>query len=194
MSAQQIWIALQRQYQHSPLLRLLWFIIYSAIVTLIGGIATWFSSQFASSASLTPILAASTLTGAGLLFLAGCIEALRALELAHGNTKGAQDLADLEKEVLSWHGVTPEMIATLKDLALHVAPDLLKTAQGGASIPDLPKPTFPPGAAPLPMPPTFGSNKPAASLSSGVQPAAAPAANITPLRPVSPPTSAPGAG
>src|SRR5690348_10660272 len=98
MSAQQIWMALQREYQHSPLLRLLWFIIYSAIVTLIGGMATWFSSQFASSASLTPILAASTLTGAGLLFVAGCIEALRSLELAHGNTKGAQDLADLEKE------------------------------------------------------------------------------------------------
>src|SRR5579859_2302137 len=113
MSAQAIWIALQRQYQHSPLLKLLWFVVYAGFIAIAGLIPSWLLDW-------NKLVLTTSLVSALLVFLVGVIEALKALELAHGNQVGAQSLADLEKEVLSWHGVTPEVLATLKQLALTV--------------------------------------------------------------------------
>ncbi|GEM_PF-3923803 len=143
--------------QNNPLIRLLWFVVYSAIVGLIGSSAAWLTNW-------NKLVVAATIVSAGVTLLIGVIEALRNLEIAHGNKVGAQALADLENEILSWHGLTPQLVATLKQVALTVAPDLLATAEGKAPLPAMPRfpgqpadtaiPTPPP---PMP-PPTFGAS------------------------------------
>lgn len=168
-----------QKVQHNPLARFLLFVVYAGFIAVVGLIPAWLLDW-------NHLVLAAVITTAATTFLIGCIEALRELEIQRGNALGAQLLGNLEQEVLSWHGMTPEIVNNLKQLALTVAPDLLQAVEGHGAQPPLPPNRFPnqPPDMPIPVsqPLTFGSQaanptlappltgQPLASVSGGALP------------------------
>lgn len=146
-----------QKLQHNPVARLAIFMVYAGFIAVVGLIPSWLLDW-------NKLVLAAVLATMATTFLIGVIEALRELEIQRGNSLGAQVLANLEQEVLSWHGVTPEIIASLKQLALNVAPDLLQAAEGKGVQPQIPPNRFPgqPTDIASLMPPSLpSSNRPA---------------------------------
>lgn len=148
-----------QKFQHNPVARLAIFMVYAGFIAVVGLIPSWLLDW-------NKLVLAAVLVTVATTFLIGVIEALRELEVQRGNALGAQLLANLEHEILSWHGLTPEIVANLKQLALTVAPDLLQAAEGKGVQPPMPPNRFPgqPPDMPLsvPQPLTFGSQQPPA--------------------------------